>query len=155
MSTFAPAAGQATDVILRDGSTLRLRAPVAGDADTLVGFFSDLSEQSLYLRFHGFPALGPKVVESVLDPDWEERGALLGSLNGRIVALANWVRLRDRRSAEVAFAVADEFQGHGIGTRLLEQLAERAARWALRSSSPRSCTRIRRCSVSSATPASR
>ena len=56
-----------------------------------------------------------------------DRGALVGSLEGRIVAVANWVRLRDPRAAEVAFAVGDDFQGHGIGTRLLEQLAARAA----------------------------
>jgi hypothetical protein len=98
VSAIAPTASGATDVILRDGSTLRLRAPVADDADALVGFFSGLSEHSRYLRFHGFPALGSKLVESVLDPDWNERGALLGTLDGRIVALANWVRLRDPRT---------------------------------------------------------
>ncbi|HEU5244321.1 MAG TPA: GNAT family N-acetyltransferase [Gaiellaceae bacterium] len=117
----------ATDVILRDGSTLRLRAPTTGDSDALVEFFAGLSEHSRYLRFHGFPALGPKLVETVLDPDWRERGALLGSLDGRIVALANWARLRDPRAAEVAFTVGDGFQGRGIGTRLLERLAPRAA----------------------------
>ena len=117
----------ATDVILRDGSTLRLRPPVAEDADSLLEFFSGLSEHSLYLRFHGFPALGPKLVEPVLEPDWAERGSLLGSLDGRVVALANWVRLRDPRAAEVAFAVGDDYQRRGIGTRLLEQLAARAA----------------------------
>ena len=36
-------------------------------------------------------------------------------------------RLRDRTGAEAAFAVDDEFQGHGIGTRLVEQLAGLAA----------------------------
>ena len=118
---------ESTDVILRDGSTLRLRAPAAEDAEALVQFFSGLSEQSRYLRFHGFPALGPSLVEPVLEPDWQDRGALVGSLDGRIVAVANWVRLRDPRAAEVAFAVGDDFQGHGVGTRLLEQLAERAA----------------------------
>jgi predicted CoA-binding protein len=35
--------------------------------------------------------------------------------------------LRDLAAAEVAFAVADELQGIGVGTRLLEQLAFRAA----------------------------
>src|SRR4029078_7552883 len=45
----------------------------------------------------------------------------------RIVAVAEFMRLRDETSAEVAFAVADEHQGRGIGTRLLEQLATRAA----------------------------
>ena len=117
----------ATDVILRDGSTLRLRPPVAEDADLLLEFFSGLSEHSLYQRFHGFPAVGPTLVEPVLEPDWQERGSLLGSLDGRVVALANWVRLRDPRAAEVAFAVGDGYQRRGIGTRLLEQLAARAA----------------------------
>jgi acetate---CoA ligase (ADP-forming) len=127
VSAPAPTAVEATDVILRDGSTLRLRAPAAEDADALVEFFAGLSDHSRYLHFHGFPALGPKLVESLLEPDWEERGALVGSLDGRIVAVANWVRLRDPRAAEVAFAVGDEFQRRGIGTRLLEQLAARAA----------------------------
>jgi acetyl coenzyme A synthetase (ADP forming)-like protein len=127
VSATAATAVEATDVILRDGSTLRLRAPATEDADALLEFFSGLSEHSRYLRFHGFPALGPKLVEPLLVPDWRERGALLGSLDGRIVAVANWVRLRDRRAAEVAFTVGDEFQKRGIGTRLLEQLAARAS----------------------------
>ena len=40
---------------------------------------------------------------------------------------ANYVRLRDPAVAESAFAVADAEQGRGIGTRLLERLAARAA----------------------------
>jgi acetyl coenzyme A synthetase (ADP forming)-like protein len=120
------------DVILRDGSTLRLRPPERADADAILEFFRTLSEQSLYMRFHGFPSLGPEVVEQVLDPDWTERGALLGTLvedgTERVVALANYARLRDPTAAEVAFAVADAYQRRGIGTRLVEQLAERAAR---------------------------
>jgi acetate---CoA ligase (ADP-forming) len=118
---------EATDVILRDGSTLRLRAPVAADASALLEFFENLSDRSRYLRFHGFPALGRGLVEPVLDPDWDERGALVGMLGDRVVALANWARLRDRRAAEVAFTVDDAYQGRGIGTRLLEQLAAAAS----------------------------
>jgi acetyl coenzyme A synthetase (ADP forming)-like protein len=124
---MAVTAPDLTDVILRDGSTLRLRAPVAEDADALLEFFGALSDESRYLRFHGFAAVGPKLVEPVLEPDWQERGALLGSLDGRVVALANWVRLRDPSAAEVAFTVADGYQRRGIGTRLLERLAQRAA----------------------------
>jgi acetyl coenzyme A synthetase (ADP forming)-like protein len=119
------------DVILRDGSTLRLRPPRAGDAESVLGFFRGLSDESVYRRFHGFPSLTQELASPVLDPDWAERGSLIGTLGEgpgeRVVALANYVRLRDPATAEVAFAVADELQGHGVGTRLLEQLAELAA----------------------------
>jgi acetyl coenzyme A synthetase (ADP forming)-like protein len=123
---------EAVDVILRDGRTLRLRPPRREDADSLLAFFGSLSEQSLYLRFHGFPTVDGRLVEPLLEPDWEERGALLGTLeeNGgeRVVAVGNYVRLRDPSLAEAAFAVADEHQKRGIGTRLLERLADRAGR---------------------------
>ncbi len=120
------------DVILRDGSTLRLRPPRELDLDELVEFFGRLSERSVYQRFHGFPSVSRATVEPFVDPDWTDRGSLMGTLFGsgeaeRVVALANYVRLRDPACAEVAFAVADELQGYGAGTRLLEQLAEAAA----------------------------
>ena len=122
---------QPTDVILRDGGTLRLRPPQEADRQRLIAFFAGLSSRSLYLRFHGMPQVDEGLVDPVLGPEWVERGALLGSVveagEERVVALANYVRLRDPKSAEVAFAVADDFQGRGIGTRLLEQLAARAS----------------------------
>jgi acetate---CoA ligase (ADP-forming) len=119
------------DVILRGGLTLRLRAPAPSDAHALVAFFGRLSERSRYLRFHGAPVVAPALIRSFLEPDWNERGSLVGTMriNGseQIVALASWARLRDPAVAEVAFAVADPLQGKGIGTRLVEQLAELAA----------------------------
>ena len=119
------------DVILRDGSTLRLRPPGAGDADGVATLFAHLSESSSARRFHGSADAPPWLVRAALDPDWEGRGALVGaySTDGveQIVALATFERLRDPDAAEVAFVVADEFQGRGVGTRLLEQLAVLAA----------------------------
>ncbi len=131
METMATAAGDSVDVILRDGGTLRLRPPTRVGREALLDFYRALSSQSLHRRFHGLPNLRPQLVESLLEPDWAERGALLGALadegGERIVAIGNYVRLRDPALAESAFAVADTEQGRGIGTRLLERLAARAA----------------------------
>jgi len=126
------AAAAVVDVILRDGSTLRLRAPAHNDAGALVTFFERLSNDSRYLRFHGVRRVDVTLVEHVLDPNWTDRGALIGTLTDaqgdeRVVALAEYARLRDPASAEVAFTVADALQGRGAATRLLEQLAARAA----------------------------
>jgi acetyl coenzyme A synthetase (ADP forming)-like protein len=124
------------DVILRDGTTLRLRPPEAGDESAVLAFFGALAPESRYQRFHGFAQLDASVVRPTLDPDWEERGALLATVadgeGERVVALGSYVRLRDRDSAEAAFAVADDFRGRGVGTRLLEQLAGRAAEEGIR-----------------------
>jgi acetyl coenzyme A synthetase (ADP forming)-like protein len=120
------------DVILRDGSTLRLRAPAHDDAGALLAFFERLSDHSRYLRFHGVRRVDASIVEHYLGGEWPDRGALVGVLadsagHERIVALAEYARLRDPTVAEVAFTVADDFQGRGAATRLLEQLAPRAA----------------------------
>jgi acetate---CoA ligase (ADP-forming) len=122
----------AVDVILRDGSTLRLRAPAQDDAGALAAFFRGLSERSLYQRFHGTREIDDELVAHFLEPNWHDRGVLVGMLAGddgdeRIVAVGEYDRLRDPAAAEAAFAVADELQGHGIGTRLLERLAALAA----------------------------
>jgi acetyl coenzyme A synthetase (ADP forming)-like protein len=117
----------AVDVILRDGSTLRLRAPARDDADALAAFFNRLSERSFYLRFHGVRRVDDGLVRHFLEPDWQDRGVLIGELGDQIVAVAEYMRLRDESAAEAAFAVADELQGRGIGTRLVERLAALAA----------------------------
>ena len=102
---------------------MRFRPPELEDAPALLEFFRSLSDQSLYLRFHGHPAIDERLVEPVLEPDWLERGALLGMEGPRIASLANYVRLRNAGTAEMAFAVADDLQGRGIATRMLERLA--------------------------------
>ncbi len=115
MGALTTAESDSVDVILRDGGTLRLRPPTQADAAALLDFYKALSSQSLHRRFHGFPNLRPQLVESLLEPDWAERGALLGALadegGERIVAIGDYARLRDPTLAESAFAVADDEQG--------------------------------------------
>src|SRR4029078_2872554 len=118
-----PPALAVSDVVLRDGSTMRFRPLVTGAAPALLEFFRGLSDRSLYLRFHGHPSVDDRLVQPVLEPDWVERGALGGPKRDDVVPLPSYVRLRAGGWAELPFAVADEFQGRGIASRLLERLA--------------------------------
>lgn len=112
-----------TDVVVRDGSTICLRPATAADVPPLLAFLGGLSRESLYFRFMGLPRLDTRTVAALLTGP---AGAtlLVAESGGRIVAFAGFYRdagAPDR--AEVAFAVSDGLQGHGIGMRLLERLA--------------------------------
>jgi acetate---CoA ligase (ADP-forming) len=120
------AAVEAVDVILRDGGTRRLRPPAPADAEAVLAFFAGLSPDTMWLRFHGTRRVDNRLTERILEPDWINRGALVGWLDGNVVALASYERYDGKDSADVAFVVADKEQRRGIGTRLLEQLAVRA-----------------------------
>src|SRR5690349_16734005 len=119
------------DVVLRDGSTLRLRPTAADDEDALVGFFRSLSAEGLHLRFQGAVRVDAHLVAPFLVGNGRESLSLVGELTdetgtSRIVGLGTYIRLRDPSRAEVAFAVADDMQRRGIGSRLLERLAVHA-----------------------------
>ena len=118
-------------MVLRDGSTLRLRATTAGDEQALIDFFERLSPEARHLRFQGAVRVDAHLVAPFLDGDGAESLSLVGELvdssgSARVVAIGTYVRLRDPSRAEVAFAVADSMQRRGIGSRLLERLAVHA-----------------------------
>src|SRR3954464_6457501 len=111
------------DVILRDGSALRLRSPEREDEAAIKGFFDALAPESRYMRFHG-AGRTDIVAHDYAHADGDTRVALLGRLGDRVVAVAGFDRLNEPGVAEVAFAVADDMQGRGLATRMLEQLAQ-------------------------------
>ena len=114
------------DVLLRGGSTLRLEAPSPADYEDIKVFYDGLSPESRYLRFHGFGRTDT-AARADAEATGVDRLALIGRHDGRVVAAASYDGLREPGVAEVAFAVADDDQGRGIGMRMLEQLAEIAA----------------------------
>ena len=114
------------DVLLRDGSTLRLQAPTPVDFEDIKAFYDGLSPESRYLRFHGFGRTDT-VARADAEASGVDRLALIGRHDGRVVAVAGYDGLREPGVAEVAFAVADDDQRRGIGMRMLEQLAAIAA----------------------------
>jgi acetyl coenzyme A synthetase (ADP forming)-like protein len=114
-----------SDVVLRDGGTVHLRPMRRDDADGLLGLFSRLSDESLYLRFFSpVPSPTARDLEHLTDLDDDRRFALVAELGGEFIAVARYgCSAADREEAEVAFTVADEHQGRGLATVMLEHLA--------------------------------
>ncbi len=125
MTTDYPARYE-TDIVLRDGSTLRLRPIRPTDADGLIEMSKRLSPESICFRF--FAPIRELTKERALDlatVDYDNSFALIGEIAGRIVAVARYYRSREVTDrAEVSFITEDALQGRGIATRMLERLAE-------------------------------
>jgi acyl-CoA synthetase (NDP forming)/GNAT superfamily N-acetyltransferase len=112
-----------SDVALRDGSTVHVRAAGAADLEALTAFLAALSPEARWLRFLGGGVDAGRAARALL----EHGVGLLATAGpgGEIVAHACYVAETPDR-AEVAFAVGGDWQGLGIATLLLVQLAELA-----------------------------
>ncbi len=116
------------DVVLRDGSTAHLRPVRAEDVDTLLHLFTDLDPASQAFRFFSGAVDLEQVAQLMASVDYEERYGLIASrgADGHPIGHGVYIALGEGR-AEVAFAVAEQMQGQGLGTILLAHLAEAAA----------------------------
>ena len=124
----------AVDELLRDGGSIHLRAIRPDDRERLVEHFHRLSARSIYFRFF---CAKRRLTDAELDRftrlDFVERVALVATLRTgaeeRIIGVGRYAVLPDQPgAAEVAFVVADEHQGRGVGTVLLEHLLRIARR---------------------------
>jgi len=127
VSTVYPAHREST-VVLRDGSTLTVR-PIRGeDQADLSRFFKELSLESRIFRFFAAVSDADSYLRRMLDVDYATRYGLVavGGPAHAIVGHAMYVATGPAQ-AELALAVADAYQGRGLGTILLGQLAEAAS----------------------------
>ncbi len=112
------------DVLLRDGRTAHLRPILPEDAEGLVDFYAQVSEESKYFRFFApMPTLSDRDVKRFTNVDYHERVALVMTVAEKIIAVGRYDVI-EKGQAEVAFLVQDSHQGRGIGQLLLEHLAQ-------------------------------
>lgn len=135
------------DVVLRDGSTTHVRPIRPEDSDALQRFQMAQSERSTYLRFFAaLQRIPDRMLTQLVTVDHVSRAALVAVRPGAaqeadsaddgaadpaedIVGVARYDVIDDRpgrRTAEVAFNVADALQGQGLGSVLLEHIAAAA-----------------------------
>ncbi|HET7417084.1 MAG TPA: GNAT family N-acetyltransferase [Solirubrobacterales bacterium] len=121
MSSGYPAHREA-DVVLHDGATVHLRPVRPEDRGALQGFFERLDPASRAFRFFSGAVDVEQAAAVLADVDYARRYGLLATRGPEVVGHGLYVG--DGERAEVAFAIAAEMQGRGLGTILLAHLAE-------------------------------
>ncbi|MFF9601785.1 GNAT family N-acetyltransferase [Streptomyces sp. NPDC014684] len=120
------------DVVLRDGGTARIRPITVDDADRLVSFYEQVSDESKYYRFFApYPRLSAKDVHRFTHHDFVDRVGLAATVGGEFIATVRYDRIgtdgmpasAPADEAEVAFLVQDAHQGRGVASALLEHVA--------------------------------
>jgi acetyl coenzyme A synthetase (ADP forming)-like protein len=113
--------------VLRDGSVVTLKIADAGDHDAVRRFFHDLSPESRRRRFFAIAEPSDDLIARLCDSTNLAQALTLLCLRQvgaevRPIAIGSYIA-ESGATAEAAFAVADAFQGRGLGTVLLERLA--------------------------------
>ena len=91
-----------------------------------VAFHDNLLPRSVFLRFFTFHTESPQGSRAPTCVDYVNRLALVAEIEDRLIAVGRYDSAPKNTEAEVAFVVADDFQHHGIGALLLDELVPRS-----------------------------
>ncbi|RME44852.1 MAG: N-acetyltransferase [Caldilineae bacterium] len=126
----------------RDGRRVTIRHIQPDDAPRLVALFYRLSERTRRFRFHAYGRKLPDeyvwkqaVALSTLDPQRQAALVAVATEEGAeaVVGVARFSRAApDDDEAEAAIVVCDDYQGVGLGTRLLTELVHVARAMGIR-----------------------
>jgi RimJ/RimL family protein N-acetyltransferase len=116
-------------VTLRSGREVEVRPILPQDAVALAQAYDRLSPESKYQRFFALkPHLTAGDLHYLTEVDGHDHVALVATPPGepdRILGVGRYVRLReDPTAAEFAITVGDPYQSEGLGTVLIEALAD-------------------------------
>jgi GNAT superfamily N-acetyltransferase len=119
--------------VLKDGSKVVLRPMVKEDREKLIDFFSRVSDQDRqFLRSN---VRDPKVIDNWVNQiDYHKVFPLVAEVDGKIVGNATLHMRRTgwkRHLGNVRVVVANDFQGRGLGTLLINEIAELAGEFGL------------------------
>jgi acetyltransferase len=118
-------------ITLRDGTPLMIRPIRPADMDLEKAFVKNLSDYSRYYRFmQPIRELTPDMLQHFTHPDYDREMALIALVNlegsEEEIGVARYVKYADDRQCEFALAVADAWQGRGVGAVLMRELIANA-----------------------------
>jgi RimJ/RimL family protein N-acetyltransferase len=119
--------------LLRDGTVVRVRSMQPADAEALVRFHESLAAETTRMRFFTVhPHLTASETTRFTTVDHADREAFVAEVDGEIIGVGRFERGEDRDEGEVAFVVADAWQGRGVAPMLLALLVHHARALGLR-----------------------
>ena len=118
-----------TSFQLPDGRDVTIRPIRPEDAEIEQEFIRNLSDEAKYFRFmHAIHELTPEMLVRFTQIDYDREMALIATTeeDGTETqhGVVRYVTNPDQNSAEFALVISDEFQGHGIGQRMMKRLME-------------------------------
>lgn len=121
-------------VVLRHGAQVIIRPIRPEDAHREQAFVRTLSDESRHYRFHkSARELSPAMLQYFTEIDYDRHMAFIALSDepapGTQVGVGRYVASDDGQACEFAIAVADGWQGQGVGSALMDSL-EAAARAA-------------------------
>ncbi|MGE3235761.1 MAG: GNAT family N-acetyltransferase, partial [Thermoleophilia bacterium] len=118
-------------VLLRDGRSVAVRACSERDADGIAAMIAGMSPTARAMRFGAargsLTSAEARDMAAAPGPRGGGVVAVAGGEGERIVAIARYYRAPGAADAELAAAVADRWQGLGLGTALVERICDHAA----------------------------
>jgi acyl-CoA hydrolase/GNAT superfamily N-acetyltransferase len=121
---------------LKDGTRILLRPIKPSDATLKQHLFYALSKESVRNRYLGsIKAMPMKRVWPYVVVDYENEMSIVATIEERgtenLIGIGSYVKIPHTTTAEVSFAVRDDWQNKGVGTLLLNHLIEIAKKKGL------------------------
>ena len=127
---------QESEFITRDGERIFLRPVRPGDAQQMIDLFSDLSPETIFMRFFSpLKRISRSMLVRLSQIDYDREIALCAFAGEgdvrKLIGVARIIFMPDGRTGEFAVVVADDWHGKSIGSVMLRQAMISAKKYGL------------------------